>query len=92
MYDQKNDVLNFQPDKNMATSKSFEQQYPAIDRLLDGELGWIEVGGNDMISAFVRAYYEGGTVYEGKDSYPSMAEAFKDLDRGIQAFLDENGI
>ena len=67
----------------MATSKSFEQQYPAIDHLLDGELGWIEVGENDMISAFVRAYCEGGTIYEGKNSYPNMAEAFKDLDRGI---------
>ena len=75
----------------MAISKSFEQQYPAIDRLIDG-LGWIEVGESDMISAFVRAYSEGGTVYEGEDSYPSMAEAFKDLDRGIQAFFDENGI
>ena len=41
-------------------------------------LGWIEVGESDMISAFVRAYSEGGTIYEGKDSYPSMAEAFKD--------------
>ena len=40
MYDRRNDALNFQP-KNMATSKSFEQQYPAIDRLIDG-LGWIE--------------------------------------------------
>ena len=90
MYDRKNDVLDFQPHKNMATSKSFEQQYPAIDRLLDG-LGWIEIGENDMISAFVRAYSEGGTIYEGEDLYPSMAEAFKDLDRGIQAFLDENG-
>ena len=64
MYDRKNDVLNFQLHKNMATSKPFEQQYPAIDRLIDG-LGWIEVGENDMISAFVRAYSEGGTVYEG---------------------------
>jgi hypothetical protein len=75
----------------MASPKSFEQQYPAIDRFIE-EFGCIEIGENDMISAFVRAYSEGGTVYEGKDTYPSMDEAFKDLDRGIQAFFDENGM
>ena len=75
----------------MATPKSFEQQYPAIDRFLE-EFGWIEVGENDIISAFVRAYSEGGTVYEGKDTYPSMDAAFRDLDKGIQAFFDENGM
>lgn len=75
----------------MPTSKSFEQQYPAIDRFIK-EHGWIEIGENEMISAFVRAYSEGGTVYEGKDTYPSMDAAFKDLDGGIQAFFDENGM
>lgn len=75
----------------MATSKSFEQQYPAIDRFVE-EFGCIEIGEHEMISAFVRAYSEGGTVYEGKDSYPSMEAAFKDLDKGIQAFFDEHGL
>ena len=32
------------------------------------------------------------TVYEGKDSDSSMAEALQDLNAGIQAYLDENGI
>ena len=36
------------------------------------EIGWIEIGQHEMISAFVRAYDLGGTVYEGEDSYPSL--------------------
>jgi hypothetical protein len=75
----------------MSKSKSFEEQYPTIHRFVE-EIGWIEVGENAMISAFVRAYYLGGTVYQGKDSYPSLEAAFKDLEAGIKAYLDENGI
>ena len=45
-----------------------------------------------MSSAFVRAYDLGGTVYEGEDSYPSLEAALQDLEVGIKAYLDENGI
>jgi hypothetical protein len=75
----------------MPESKIFEEQYPTIDRFVE-EIGWIEIGQNDMISAFVRAYDLGGTVYEGEDSYPSMEAALRDLEAGIKAYLDENGI
>jgi len=44
------------------------------------------------LQLFVRAYSEDWTVYEGKDAYPTIEAAFKDLDRGIQAFFDENGM
>ena len=37
-----------------------------------------------MIAAFVRAYDQGGTVYEGKDSYPCMESALQDLEAGIK--------
>ena len=56
------------------------------------EIGWIEIGQHEMISAFVRAYDLGGTVYEGEDSYPSMEAAFQALEAGIKAYLDDNGI
>lgn len=52
-------------------------------------MGWIEIGQNEMISAFVRAYGLGGTVYEGEDSYPSMEAALQDLEAGIKAYLDD---
>jgi hypothetical protein len=75
----------------MTKPKTFEEQYPTIHRFVE-ENGWIEIGQNDMIASFVRAYDEGGTVYEGKSSYPSMDEALADLEAGIQAYLDEMGI
>jgi hypothetical protein len=34
----------------------------------------------------------GGTVYEGQDTYPSVEAALQDLEAGIKAYFDENGI
>lgn len=70
---------------------TFEKQYPIIHRFVE-EIGWIEIGQHEMISAFVRAYDLGGTVYEGKDSYPSLEAALQDLEAGIKAYPDEHGI
>ena len=75
----------------MPKSKSFEEQYPSIHHFVEA-LGWIEIGQNEEISAFVRAYDLGGTVYEGEDSYPSLEAAFQDLEAGIKAYLNENSI
>jgi exodeoxyribonuclease V alpha subunit len=72
-------------------SKPFDEKYPIIHRFVE-EIGWIEIGQHEMISAFVRAYDLGGTVYEGKDSYPNMEAALQDLEAGIKAYLDEHGI
>ena len=76
----------------MATSKYLESKYPTLARFVN-EIGRVEIGqGNYMISAFVVAYDEGGTVYEGQDSYPSLDAALQDLDAGIKEHLDELGI
>jgi hypothetical protein len=68
----------------MPKSKIFEDQYPTIARFI-AALGWIEIGEDDIISAFVRAYDTGGTIYEGQPSYPSLEAAFQDLEAGIKA-------
>jgi hypothetical protein len=39
----------------MSKSQAFETQYPTIHRFVE-DTGWIEIGQNNMISAFVRAY------------------------------------
>jgi hypothetical protein len=70
---------------------TFKQQYPNIDRFTH-EIGWIEIGQDEMTSAFVRAFDLGGIVYAGKDSYPTLEAALQDLDQGIKAYLDEQGI
>lgn len=75
----------------MPKSNTFQEKYPTIDRFVE-EIGWIEIGQNEMIPAFVRAYDLGGTVYEGKSSYRSLEAALQDLEAGIKAYLDEHGI
>jgi hypothetical protein len=76
----------------MTTLKYLEAKYPALTRFVN-EIGRVEIGlGNYMISAFVIAYDEGGTIYEGQNSYPSLDAALQDLDAGIKKRLDELGI
>ncbi len=75
----------------MSKSKAFEERYPTIHRFVE-EIGWIEIGQHEMISAFVQAYDLGRTVYEGKGSYLSLESALQDLEAGITAYLNENGI
>lgn len=75
----------------MPKSKTFEEQYPSIHYFVEA-IGWIEIGQHEVLSSFVRAYDEGGTVYKGKARYSSMKTALQDLEAGIKAFLDDRGI
>jgi hypothetical protein len=75
----------------MPTSKYFEETHPNTCRFVN-ENGCIEIGQSDMTSAFVKAYDEGGTVYEGQDSYPSPDAALQDLDAGIKEYTEKWGI
>ena len=72
----------------MEVDQAFESKYPYITRFVE-EQGRIEIGYQDMIDAFVIAYDEGGTIYEGKSSYPSLDIALEDLERGIKEFIEE---
>lgn len=76
---------------NAKTPPTFKQQYPNIDRFTN-EIGWIEIGQDEVLSGFVRAIDLSGLVYEGQDSYPTMEAALQDLDQGIKAYLEEQGI
>lgn len=75
----------------MPKSKTFEEKYPYLGRFVE-EQGWIEIGQSEHIDSFVRAYDFGGTVYEGKASYPSLEAALQDLEAGIKAYMEKLGI
>jgi hypothetical protein len=75
----------------MPKPKTFDEQYPTIYRFVK-EHGRIEIGLDELIPSFVRAYDFGGTAYEGKDSYPSMEAALQDLEAGIKAYMEEVGL
>ena len=67
---------------------SFESAYPNIARwVMDG---WIEIGRGSYSDSFVKAYDEGGTVWEGKRKYPTLEDALQDLERGVAKWFEEN--
>jgi hypothetical protein len=68
---------------------SFELKYPNITRFTE-DYGWVEMGvSNPYVKAFVKAYDEGGTVWEGNDSYKDMDEALEALEQGIGEWFHE---
>ncbi len=72
-------------------SNSFESLYPNITQFVQSG-GHLEMGYNDQVDAFALAYDEGGTIYQGKRSYPSLDAMFDDVEQGIQAYNDKWGI
>ncbi|MDB5308220.1 MAG: hypothetical protein JWO38_2422 [Gemmataceae bacterium] len=71
-------------------SDAFTAAYPHTARWVREEEGWIEVGSDEFSASFVRAVYGGGLAWEGEPSYPTFDAAFRALDAGIAAWLDEN--
>lgn len=73
----------------MLKNGSFELKYPNITRFTE-DYGWVEIGiSNPYVTAFLKAYDEGGTVWEGKDSYRSMDQALEELEQGIEKWFHE---
>jgi hypothetical protein len=72
-------------DRHRAT---FAERYPNVDRWVRG-YGWIELGEDLPGRAFVLALDEGGTVWEGDATYPSVDGALRALDAALGAHLRE---
>jgi hypothetical protein len=68
---------------------SLAAEYPNLAAWVQD--GWVEIGYTDYTQSFVRALDEGGMVWEGAPSYPSLDAALAALDAGIAAWLKENG-
>ena len=75
----------------MPSNKSFEEKYPNLTDFVYVQ-GRIEIGYDYNSNSFVAAYDEGGTVFEGKNSYDNLEEALADLEKGITEYLELNGI
>jgi hypothetical protein len=69
----------------------FTADYPCITAWVQSG-GLIEMGTDYNVRSFIRALDEGGIIWEGEPQYPTMDAAFKALDAGIAAFLNEQGI
>ncbi len=62
--------------------------YPSVARWVSG-YGWIELGQDLPGRAFVRAFDEGGLVWEGDATYPAVDDALQALDTALAAWLRE---
>ena len=70
---------------------SFESKYPAITRWAK-EFGVIEIGHDGFVDNFVKALDKGGMPWGGKSTYRTIDEALEEMERGIKAFLKEQGL
>lgn len=72
---------------------SFESLYPNIAYFVDA-IGWIEMGRDDdsSLTSFIRALDMGGMVWEGKDEYKTLDEAFQDLEQGLTQWMQEQRV
>ncbi len=68
---------------------TFDKQYPHIANWVQD--GWIEIGQDDYSRSFVRVLDIGGMVWEGKESYETVAEALAEANAAISRIASENG-
>jgi len=64
------------------------KNYSAIAHWVD-TYGWVEIGQDEYSTSFVRALDMGGTVWEGKSSYSSLADALQDLDHNLRQQINQ---
>ena len=62
-------------------------QAPTISPRLSGV-----VPNNSPLTSFIRAIDPGGMVWEGKDEYKTLDQAFQDLEEGLGRWMREAGI
>ena len=74
----------------MASKTNFENLYPNISDFTDN-YGWIEIGVSDPYNdnSFIKALDEGGLIWEGEESYPSMDKALEDLEQALSNWFKE---
>lgn len=72
---------------------SLESLYPNVAYFVDA-IGRIEFGRDDdsPLTSFIRALDVGGMVWEGKDEYETLDEAFQDMERELGEWMHKQGI
>ncbi len=66
----------------------FDDSYPNIKRFVE-EFGYIEIGEDEdsPSDSFIRAINPGGLIWEGKDNYESLDEAFRALEKELDEWI-----
>ena len=71
--------------------RSFEATYPAITRWIR-EFGRVEIGTAGFSDKFVKAIDRDGISWGGKGEYESIDDALRDMENGLKAFLETQGL
>jgi hypothetical protein len=67
---------------------SIDAAYPALRQWVTSH-GWIEMGVIDGFSSMIQVLNEGGLIWAGDASYPSLDAAFQAADQAIARWLEE---
>lgn len=67
---------------------SFEKTYPNIAYWVEA-CGWVEIGRDEYSHSFIKAFDEGGMVWEGADKYETMDDALRALEMGLAEWMRE---
>ncbi len=60
------------------------EQFPILTAWI--EAGWVELGPTDWTRSFIRVLNEGGTVWEGAETYETLEAAFAAAETAIEAW------
>jgi hypothetical protein len=66
----------------------FERAYPHIASWVLTQ-GWVEIGSDSYRRSFIRALDEGGMVWEGTATYPTVDAALGALDTALRDWLHQ---
>lgn len=66
----------------------FEQMYPHIARWVTSH-GWIEIGADHYSQSLLRAFDEGGTVWESSDDEATLDEVLQTLESVLAERMKE---
>ena len=67
---------------------SVDEAYPALREWVTSH-GWIEVGLIEGFSSMIQVLNEGGLIWEGEASYPSLDAALRAADEAIDQWMEE---
>lgn len=68
---------------------TIEKHYPYLAAwVLDG---WLEVGHSEGTGSFIRLLDEGGVVWKGEPTYPSLDAALVDAEAAAKRWVEETG-
>ena len=62
--------------------------YPHLWRWT-AELGTVEIGNSGRTRSFIRVLDEGGIVWKGRRSYPTLDTALADADAGVSRWMED---